>query len=54
MNETLDIYITVYSFNSSEYIVDYSQLSYIFEESFIKIPLRDGVIGPLVEFYTFD
>lgn len=37
-----------------EYFVDYSQLKYVFEESFVRILLRDGVVGPLVDFYTID
>lgn len=26
----------------------------MFEESFVRISLRDGVVGPLVDFYTID
>ena len=30
VNETLDIFITVYNFNNSQYFIDFSQLRYVF------------------------
>ena len=52
--EVLFINVMTYAFNNSNFYVDYSQLSYVFESSFIRLPLRDGIIGPLIEFNIFD